>query len=180
MTCEQIKNYIDREAGFDIATKSREQHYIKYRSMYYFLCNRYAKDGHSLSVISGTCKVTISAMKNGLKAFEYFLSTNSDFKASFNSIINHVQENTSTDIISILDDLKSVSSDIVKSRLMRLTIENKKQRLQLERLRRKIRLSEAMSISKDLEPTERDHYTLIRNGVIVETFEKPGDKTDLA
>ena len=141
MTCEQIKNYIDKYSKFDISTSSREQHYIKYRSIYYFLAYKYGDKGYSLSVIAKPCKVDRNTVRHGLKTFESFALTDSDFRLDFYNIKHYVHENTPKETIEILDDLQDVSNELLRVKLMRSTIKNKKQRLKLEKLKRIIKLN---------------------------------------
>tara|TARA_R110000782_G_scaffold28300_2_gene71159 strand:- start:312 stop:731 length:420 start_codon:yes stop_codon:yes gene_type:complete len=119
MTSQQIKEYIDDRSGLDIATMCRKSEFIKYRSMYSFLCHRYAEDGHSFSRIARVIKKDDNSIRHSIKTFESFMLTDIHFRSDFNSIKDHVVNNTSKKTHDSLDSLEMINFEILKANLIR-------------------------------------------------------------
>ena len=140
MTCQQIKDYIDKYSGLNIATKSREQHYIKYRSIYYFLCHRYAENGYCFNIMSKPVRVHRLTPRHGLNTFQSFVLSDPDFRLNYNIIKNYIKENTSKEIHDKLDSMEVINLEILKADLIR-------KRLKTEALEKYLEL-EAKLITK--------------------------------
>jgi len=120
MKCYQIKKYLEKKSGLeDIGIKSRKTKYIKHRSMYYYLCMRYAVDAKTYEEIAALVNKDHASLINGLKTFESFMLSDSDFNKKLGFYENDIKSKlpkTHNDVIKKIDE---IPIEILKGRLYR-------------------------------------------------------------
>ena len=143
MKIAQIKKYLDEISGLDLSSKSQETDYIKYRSKYYFLCVKYATDANSYAKIGKQVDKDHATVMNGLKTFESFMMSNTNFVSRFRVIEKHISMNMTKRHSVILNNIDSMSLELIKAQLLKskMTIINKNNTI--HNLRKKnVKLSE--------------------------------------
>jgi hypothetical protein len=125
MTSKQIKEYIDERAGLDISIMSRKSEFIRYRSMYSFLCHRYAEDGYSFSRIARVIKKDDNTVRHSIKAFESFMLTDIHFRTEFSVLKDHVVRNTPKETQDNLNELEMINLEVMKANLIRKKLKHR-------------------------------------------------------
>ena len=125
MTSQEIKNHIDKIAGFDISNNSRKTEFIKYRSLYSFLCHRYAEDGHSFASIARVIKKDDNTIRHSIKTFESFMLTDIRFRSDFDSLRDYVVNETSKETHDKLKYLEMINLEVLRADLIRRKMKTK-------------------------------------------------------
>ena len=79
MTCKEIKEFLDKEAGFDISEKRRLMEFLKFRWLYYYFCFRYASDAYSYNMVGKHINVHHATVIHGIATFKDYHDTDKDF-----------------------------------------------------------------------------------------------------
>ena len=148
MKCREIKEYLDSYSGVDISKKSREEVYIKFRAIYYFLSHKYATDSYSYNKIANLVNKDHASFLNGLKTFESFYISDDNFRVDFTKTENHViSKSSKMNQINIKRieglEIEQLRACLIKARMKisahnkrisALKKQNKKQRLIINKL----------------------------------------------
>ena len=99
MTCKQIKEFVDKEIGFDIAknsgafSKNRTSEKAYSRYAYFYLCVKYSTDYISHENIGKEVLMKRLSVRHGLQSFEHLMKydklENQNFTILENRFIKH-------------------------------------------------------------------------------------------
>ena len=98
MTCKEIKEFVDKEIGFDISrnsgeygTRTNEKAFIRWA--FYYLCVKYSTDYISHEIIAKVVKMKRLSVRYGLESFEHLMQydklENQNFTILENKFIEH-------------------------------------------------------------------------------------------
>ena len=116
MTCKEIKDFLDKEAGFDISEKKRLLEFIKFRWLYYHFCVRYSTDGLSYQRIGNVIGMVHATVLHGLNSFNNYYETDKDFSKWVNEIESKILKIIPKKEIKKVSKLDSM--DVLKMRLV--------------------------------------------------------------
>lgn len=91
MTCKEIKDFLDKEAGFDIGMKTRRREHVNFRFVFYYLCFRYGSDSRSYDFVAKVINRNHATAIHGLKEFYNIYEYDKFFREFSNKIEDKIK-----------------------------------------------------------------------------------------
>jgi len=125
MNSRDIKEFVNKESGYDIGDKSRKTHLMFLRMVYVSLVTKYASKVESYEVIAGEINRNHTLVSYYKRIMPFELETNDDFRLMLLELDNKIKPLVDKDIIKANIKL----DDIETSEIKRQNIKLKKDRI---------------------------------------------------
>ena len=133
MTCKQIKEFLDKEAGFNIADKCRNIEYIEYRWAYFYLAFKFSTEQLTYKHVGRQVNRDHATVLYGTKTLKDYYHTDKTFRAFINALKSKIEPLIPVNHIQSFEVIDNMSNVMLKRNLKNMKIENRRLKIKLQK-----------------------------------------------